>query len=45
MALPRRRAGLCATARLDSRRRLLDVHPITGEQMQQSSWWIVETKR
>ncbi len=24
---------------------LLDVHPITGEQLKQSSWWIVETKR
>jgi uncharacterized protein CbrC (UPF0167 family) len=23
---------------------LLDVHPITGESMEQSSWWIVETK-
>lgn len=24
---------------------LLDVHPITGESMEQSSRWIVETKR
>lgn len=24
---------------------LVDVHPITGHQMRQSSWWIVETKR
>lgn len=24
---------------------LLDVHPITGRPMQQSSWWIVETMR